>query len=172
MLTDMTIRQAKTTGKPCTITDFDGFYLHISAVGGKAWHFRSTWLEQRARISPGSYPELSLRKARKLRDEARSLVARGINPRTEHKHKRQTIKLAGENTFMVVYEKWMEHRQLTLEKGRQSPLEQIRRVFKKDVFSSLKRLAIYEVIGFLGVAGARVQRLAPGAGAPDGNISD
>ena len=143
MLTDMTARQAKATGKPYTIADFDGLYLHISAVGGRAWHFRNTWMGQRARISLGSYPELSLREARELRDEARSLVARGINPRTDRKQKRQAIRLAGENTFMAVYEKWMEHRQLTLEEGRQSSLEQIRRVFKKDVFPSLKRLTIY-----------------------------
>ena len=83
MLTDMTARQAKATGKPYTIADFDGLYLHISAVGGRAWHFRYTWMGQRARISLGSYPELSLREARELRDEARSLVARGINPRTD-----------------------------------------------------------------------------------------
>ena len=99
-------------------------------------------------ISPGSpccVGRPVLRAARELRDEARSLVARGINPRTERKQKRQAIKLAGENTFMAVYEKWMEHRQLTLEDGRQSSLEQIRRVFKKDVFPYLKRLTIYEV---------------------------
>ncbi len=145
MLTDMTVRQAKATGKPYTIADFDGLSLFVAANGAKTWHFRYTWVGRRARISLGCYPELSLREARELRDEARSLVARGINPRTERKQKRQAIKLAGENTFMAVYEKWMEHRQLTLEEGRQSSLEQIRRVFKKDVFPYLKRLTIYEV---------------------------
>jgi len=145
MLTDMTVRQAKATGKPYTIADFDGLSLFVYANGAKAWHFRYTWMGQRARISLSSYPELSLREARELRDEARSLVARGISPRTERKQKRQAIKLAGENTFMAVYEQWMEHRQLTLEEGRQSSLEQIRRVFRKDVFPYLKRLTIYEV---------------------------
>jgi hypothetical protein len=135
MLPDMTVRQAKATGKPYTIADFDGLSLFVSGSGAKAWHFRYTWMGERARISLGSYPELS------LRDEARSLVARGINPRTDRKQKRQAIKLASENTFMAVYEKWMEHRQLTLEEGRQSSLEQIRRVFKKDIFPSLKRLS-------------------------------
>ncbi|MBH0142362.1 integrase arm-type DNA-binding domain-containing protein [Pseudomonas syringae pv. tomato] len=94
-------------------------------------------------FSLGSYPELSLREAREFRDQARALVAKGINPRTDRKQKRQAIRLAGENTFMAVYEKWMEHRQLTLEEGRQSSLEQIRRVFKKDVFPCLKRYTIY-----------------------------
>ncbi|MFC3329072.1 tyrosine-type recombinase/integrase [Xanthomonas fragariae] len=145
MLTDMVVRQAKASDKPYTLADFDGLFLYVSPVGGKAWHFRYTWVGQRARISLGSYPELSLREAREFRDQARALVAKGINPRIDRKQKRQAIRLAGENTFMAVYEKWMEHRQLTLEEGRQSSLEQIRRVFKKDVFPYLKRYTIYEI---------------------------
>lgn len=125
MLTDMMVRQAKAAGKPYTIADFDGLSLFVAATGARTWHFRNIWVGRRVRISLGCHPGLSLREARELRDEARSLVARGINPRTERKQKRQAIKLAGENTFMAVYEKWMEHRQLTLEQGRQSSLEQI-----------------------------------------------
>lgn len=145
MLTDMVVRQAKASDKPYTLADFDGLFLYVSPVGGNAWHFRYTWVGQSARISLGSYPELSLREAREFRDQARALVAKGINPRTDRKQKRQAIRLAGENTFMAVYETWMEHRQLTLEEGRQSSLEQIRRVFKKDVSPYLKRYTIYEI---------------------------
>lgn len=100
---------------------------------------------RRSRISLGSYLELSLREARKLRDETRLLVAKGTNPRTDRTQKRQAISLAGEYTFEAVYEKWMEHRQLTHEEGRQSSLEQICRVFKKDVFPFFKRMTIYEI---------------------------
>ena len=145
MLTDVMVRQAKATGKSYEIVDCDGLYLHISAVGGKAWHFRYSWLGRRSRISLGSYPEVSLREAREVRDEARTLLAKGVNPRLDRKCKRQAVTLAGENTFMAVYKKWYEHRKLTLEEGRQTSLVQIRRVFKKDVFPYLKRLAIYEV---------------------------
>ncbi|VVD70033.1 integrase [Pandoraea eparura] len=101
---------------------------------------------QRVRISLGRYPALSLREARQLRDETLSVVARSINPRTGRKQKRQADKLAGEKIFMTVYEQWMGNRHLTLEEGRQRSLEQIRRVFNKNAFSYLKRLAIYEVI--------------------------
>jgi hypothetical protein len=144
MLTDMMLRQAKATGKSYTIADFDGLSLFVSANGTKLWHFRYTWVGQRARISLGS-PELSLRDARDLRDEARALLAKGINPRVDRKQKYQAMKLAGENTFMAVYEKWLEHRQLTLEEGRQSSLDQIRRTFNNDVFPYLKRLTVYEI---------------------------
>lgn len=81
MLTDMTGRQAKATCKLYIIADFDGLPLFVSAKGGRAWDFRYTWVGRRARIS--FYPELSLRAARELCDYARSLVAKGINPRTD-----------------------------------------------------------------------------------------
>lgn len=86
MLTDMTVRLAKATGKPYTIADCDGLSLFVSAKGSKAWYFRYTWVDKRSRIPLGSYPELSLREARELRDQARSLVAKGINPRTDRQH--------------------------------------------------------------------------------------
>lgn len=40
MLTDMMARQAKATGKPYTIADFNGLSLFVSANGAKLWHFR------------------------------------------------------------------------------------------------------------------------------------
>lgn len=38
-LTDVSVRQAKATGKPYTLADFDGLSLFVSAAGAKAWHF-------------------------------------------------------------------------------------------------------------------------------------
>jgi hypothetical protein len=39
-LSDVTVRQAKTTGKDYTLPDFDGLSLAVSATGTKTWHFR------------------------------------------------------------------------------------------------------------------------------------
>lgn len=96
-------------------------------------------------MSFGSYPALSLKDARALRDEAHSLLAKGVNPHSERKRKRHAIVLAGEHTFKAVYEQWLAHRQLSLEAGRQTSLEQIGRVFKKDVFPVLRHLTIYDI---------------------------
>ena len=145
MLSDLMARQAKTTGKPYALADFDGLYLHVSAIGTKAWHFRYTWAGKRERITFGGYPALSLKEARDLRDEARSLLAKNINPHNERKRKRHAIVLAGEHTFKAVYEQWLNHRRLSLEEGRQTSLEQIGRVFKKDVFPMLRHLTIYDI---------------------------
>lgn len=56
MFTDMTVPQAKATGKPYTIADFDGLSLFVSATGAKTWHFRYTWVGPRAHISWAAIP--------------------------------------------------------------------------------------------------------------------
>jgi integrase len=66
-------------------------------------------------------------------------------PTRERKRKRHAIVLAGEHTFKAVYEQWLDHRKLSLEEGRQTSLEQIGRVFKKDVFPVLRHLTIYDI---------------------------
>lgn len=96
-LSDLIIRQAKATGVAYTLPDADGLGLVVSPVGGKSWHFRYYWLGKQKRISLGSYPEVGLREARALRDEARALLAKGINPHTDRKQKRRAARLASEN---------------------------------------------------------------------------
>ncbi len=144
-LTDVAIRQAKATGKDYTLGDFDGLSLGISAEGGKSWHFRYSWQGQRKRMSLGTYPEVSLREARALRDEAHALLAKGINPHIDRKQKRFAAKLADENSFEAVFKMWHAHRSLTLKKGRQTALSQVERIFAKDVFPTLGKRSIYDI---------------------------
>ena len=54
MLSDLTVRQAKATGKPYTLADTDGLSLFVSATGAKAWHFRFSWGGKRDRMSFGT----------------------------------------------------------------------------------------------------------------------
>lgn len=144
-LTDMFVRQAKATGKDYTIPDFDGLSLAVSNSGTKSWHFRYTWLGRQKRMSLGTYPEITLREARERRDNARALVAKGINPQLHREKERQAVSLAAEHTFEAVYEKWLAHRSLKLKEGRQSTLVQIRRAFDKDVLPALRKRSIYEI---------------------------
>lgn len=145
VLSDLQVRQAKATGKDYTLADSDGLSLAVTATGGKSWHFRYHWMKEPKRMSLGTYPEVSLREARALRDEARALVAKDINPRIHRKQKRAAVKLAGENTFDAIYQKWLAHRELSLKKGRQTTLAILPRVFAKDVLPFLGKRSIYEI---------------------------
>jgi integrase len=144
-LSDLIIRQAKATGKPYNLPDLDGLGLVVSAAGGKAWHFRYYWLGKQKRISLGNYPEIGLREARALRDEARALLAKGINPHTDRKQKNYAIRLASKHTFKAVFDAWVEHRRKELKEGRQSTLSQILRIFGRDVLPTLGKVSVYDI---------------------------
>ncbi|MBK9427057.1 MAG: tyrosine-type recombinase/integrase [Gammaproteobacteria bacterium] len=145
VLSDMAVRRAKATGKAYDLYDTLGLYLAVTANGGKSWHFRYYWLGKRKRMSFGTYPEVSLLEARALRDAARALVAKGINPRVHRKQKRAAAKLAGEHTFEAVYKQWFAHRELSLKKGRQCTSSTLPRIFDKDVLPLLGKSSIYEI---------------------------
>lgn len=144
-LSDMAVRQARATGKAYTLGDIDGLSLAVTDMGGRSWHFRYSWAGKQKRMSLGTYPEVGLREARTLRDQARALLAKGINPKLDRKHKRQFVRLADEHTFKAVFLQWVEHRKLELKEGRNSTLSQILRIFERDVLPSLSKLSIYDV---------------------------
>lgn len=144
-LSDATVRQAKPTGKAYTLGDLDGLSLAVSEQGSRSWHFRYCWAGKQKRMSLGTYPEVSLREARALRDQARALLARGINPKLDRKQKRRAVRLADENSFKALFVMWLEHRKLELKEGRNSTLSQILRIFDRDVMPSLGKMPIYEI---------------------------
>ena len=144
-LSDLTVRQAKAADKTYSLPDTDGLGLVVAPTGGKSWHLRYYWLGKQKRISLGNYPEIGLREARTLRDEARALLARGINPHTDRKQKRHAVKLAADYTFKAVFDAWVEHRRKELKEGRQSTLSQILRIFGKDVLPALGKMSIYDI---------------------------
>ena len=132
-LSDLTVRQAKAAKKTYSIPDTDGLGLVVAPTGGKSWHLRYYWLSKQKRISLGNYPEIGLREARTLRDEARALLAQGINPHTDRKQKRHAVKLASDYTFKAVFDAWFEHRAKELKEGRNSTLSQITRIRTRSV---------------------------------------
>jgi integrase len=144
-LSDLAVRQAKATGKAYTLPDLDGLSLAVTAAGGRTWHFRYYWAGKQKRMSLGTYPEVTLREARSLRDEARALLAKGTNPRVHRKQKRTAVRLADENTFDAVYRKWLKHRGLSLKEGRQTTLSILPRIFDKDVLPALGKRSVYEI---------------------------
>ncbi len=146
-LSDLTVRQAKAADKTYSLPDTDGLGLVVATTGGKSWHLRYYWLGKQKRSSLGNYPEIGLREARTLRDEARALLAKGINPHTDRKQKRHAVKLAADYTFKAVFDAWVEHRRKELKEGRQSTLSQILRIFGKDVLPSLGKMSIDDIAG-------------------------
>jgi len=80
-LTDTAIRSLKPAAKARKISDGHALYLEISPAGGRWWRlkFYSPTTRKEKRLSLGVYPDVSLKEARDLRDEAKKLLAKGID---------------------------------------------------------------------------------------------
>jgi len=141
-LTDTAIRQARPKAKSYSIRDFDGLFLYVATNGTRSWHFRFTWQSKEAKISFGTYPDLSLQEARHKRDQARSLLAKEIDPR----QRKNAMDLPGTLTFEQFSRSWLEFKLKKLNasvskekknKGRQSTAIQIERYLRLDMLPVL-----------------------------------
>ena len=117
MLTDVTVRNAKPKEKPYKIADERGMYLLVQTSGGKLWRFDYRYFGKRKTKALGSYPDVSLYKARELRDEARKLLASEVDP-GEVKKAEKAAKLGKlSNTFEVIAREWISTHLMTKSKA-------------------------------------------------------
>jgi integrase len=101
-LTDIAIRTAKPRLKPYKIGDTLGLFLLVQPSGGKLWRLKYRYEGREKKLSLGRYPQVSLRDARKRRDDARDLLVHGKDPSLERqRQKLRSSELAG-NTFTSI----------------------------------------------------------------------
>lgn len=108
-LNDTKIRTSKPKDKEYKLFDGGGLYLSITPKGGKWWRLKYFFNAKENRLSLGTYPTVSLKQARKQRDELKELISQGIDPsqkRKDDKATNQAIEAKKENTFYTVSQKW------------------------------------------------------------------
>lgn len=105
------VEKAKPGIKPQYLFDGKGLFLLVTVSGGKWWRFKYNFEGKGKTISFGTYPEISLAQARERREEARKLLATGIDPSAH----RRAVKSAKEelqaNSFEVIAREWHEKQQ-------------------------------------------------------------
>ncbi|CAM3239129.1 tyrosine-type recombinase/integrase [Asticcacaulis taihuensis] len=107
-LSDMAARNARPKAKPFKLYDEDGLYLFISPAGGKYWRVKYRWQSAEKTLSVGSYPEITLKEARERRDDARVLLAHGVDPYQERKRLEKAKILEKSSTLRVVAAEFIE----------------------------------------------------------------
>ena len=141
-LTDTRIRNTKPEEKPKRLFDERGLYLEISPAGGKWWRLKYRVAGKEKRLSLGVYPQVSLKEARDRRDEARKLIADGIDPSENRKAmKAASIDRAG-NSFEVVAREWFAKFSGS---WASSHKDRLIRLFERDIFPSVGSRSISEV---------------------------
>jgi integrase len=103
-LNDIAIRSVKPRDRTFKLFDSGGLYLEVSTSGGKYWRWKYRFAGKETRLAFGVYPEVSLKAARKKRDEARYQLGKGIDP--GQLRRAEKISLAGTESFEAIAREW------------------------------------------------------------------
>jgi hypothetical protein len=97
----------KHSGKPSgdKHTDGGGMYLLVKAAG-KYWRMDYRFANKRKTLSLGTYPEVSLVKARIKREKAREQLADGIDPSSAKREEKEVMRISAENTLKSIALEW------------------------------------------------------------------
>ncbi|ELY5912806.1 TPA: integrase arm-type DNA-binding domain-containing protein [Cronobacter sakazakii] len=103
-LTDIKVRTAKPTDKQYKLTDGSGMHLLVHPNGSKYWRLQYRFGGKQKMLALGVYPEITLADARARRDEARKLLANGVDP--GDKKKSDKIEQEEARTFEQLAVEW------------------------------------------------------------------
>lgn len=107
MLSDTRIRNTKPAKRPQKLFDERGLYLLLQPSGARWWRLKYRYAGKEKLLSLGVYPDVPLKRARAKRDEARKLLADGVDPSARRRNEKSSAQLAAENSFVTVAEEWM-----------------------------------------------------------------
>ena len=130
-LTDTAVKNAKSDGKTVKMFDERGLYLELSPSGGKWWRLKYRFDNKEKRLSLGVYPDVRLKNARDRQDEARKLLANGIDPSENRKTQKAVHADRAANSFEVVAREWFAKYAKT---WAASHSERVVRLFERDIF--------------------------------------
>lgn len=108
-LTDLQVRTAKPAARPYKLSDEKGMFLLVTPSGGKLWRQAYRFDGKQKTLALGAYPEITLSDARQRRDDARKLLANGVDPGAAKAAQRAAKAERGANSFEAVARKWHAH---------------------------------------------------------------
>ena len=104
MLKDTSLRNTKPTARPKKLSDHGGLHLLVQPTGSRLWRLAYRFAGKQKTLALGVYPAVSLAEARRGKDEAKNLLAKGVDPAAQRKLDRQVAKAGTESTFRAVAE--------------------------------------------------------------------
>ncbi|RZU47167.1 integrase [Fluviicoccus keumensis] len=89
------------------VADEKGLSLLVKTTGAKWWRFSFSFAGKRKTLSMGTYPETSLKEAREKRDDARKMIASGIDPSANRKAVKSAQSGEVTDSFKVIALEWL-----------------------------------------------------------------
>jgi integrase len=108
MLTTVEINALKPREKAYKVADGKGLYLLVQPSGSLLWRVKFRFYGVEKRMALGQYPDVSLKEARNKRDEARELLAEGVDPVAARVKAKFEAEIAARTTFRLVADEYIE----------------------------------------------------------------
>lgn len=105
-LSDIQVRNAKPQEKEYRIFDGGGLNLLVTPSGGKLWRMKYRFNGKGKQLSFGAYPSVTLADARQRREDAKKLLASGVDPGETKKAQKASQGEQDANTFEVIAREW------------------------------------------------------------------
>jgi integrase len=136
-LTNTEVDRARAREREYSLVDGQGLKLRITPAGTRTWlfNYQRPADGKRTNIGFGQYPDVSLAQARRQREQARGLLAQGIDPRQERERQARRARQASSQTFELVAAEWLEVKR-----------SQVSADHADDIWNSL-RLHAFPVLG-------------------------
>ncbi len=141
-LTDVKCRSAKPTDRDYNLADENGLCLLVKQTGSKWWRFNYSFAGKRKTLSMGVYPETTLKMAREKRDEARQMIASGIDPSANRKAEKAAQTGEIKDSFKTIMLEWLIKMKSVWVESHYSKIEAR---MKKDVLPWLGNRPITEI---------------------------
>ncbi len=141
-LNDAKARNAKPRAQAYRLSDAKGMYLEVSASGGRHWRLAYRFAGKRKLLSLGSYPDVTLTKARNRRDDARRLLADGVDPGAVKQASKRATVATQTGSFEVIAREWLAKQKQTWAEVTYGRVESL---FDRDIFPWIGAKAITEL---------------------------
>jgi integrase len=147
-LTNIHIQNAKSREAAYRLSDGDALWLEVRPTGVKIWRYRYKIAGKGNIFTIGEFAQhkgpghVSLEMARKLRNDARELVKKGIHPTHDRKTRVREQVRENESTFQSIAEEWIARKE---KNWTSNTAKQIKHVFKTDIYPAFGKLPIRAV---------------------------
>jgi integrase len=105
-LSDAELRALKPAQKPFKVSDSGGLFIQVTPNGSKLWRLAYRYQGKQKLLALGAYPAISLRDARRARDDAREQLEAGDDPAHLRKMEKRRERVAAGHTFSIVANEW------------------------------------------------------------------
>ena len=112
-LTDAKIRNAKPETKAYKLSDGEGLCLLVTPTGGKLWRLNYRFNGKQKTLALGAYPIMKLQDARLKKNEAKAMLAGGIDPGVEKQKRKDSLKQERRHSGMTLEKaasEWMDRK--------------------------------------------------------------